>query len=69
MDKDPAKIRLDRTAFSIALLTDESDEKGYWFSRSHHERLQAIEWMRQSIYGYDPSSTRLQKVLTITELI
>lgn len=69
MDEYLTENRLDKTVFSVASLTDESDEKAFWLSRSHHERLQAIELMRQNIYGYDPASTRLQRVLTITELI
>ena len=69
MDKNLADFRLDKTAFSIAALSDESDEKAYWLSRSHHERLLALEWMRQTIYGYDPASDRLQRVLTIAERI
>ena len=69
MDEYLTENRLDKTVFSVASLTDESDEKAYWLSRSHQERLQAIELMRQNIYGYDPASTRLQRVLTITELI
>ena len=69
MDKYPAEFRLDRTAFTIASLSDESDEKTYWQTRSPHERMLAIEWMRRIIYGYDPATTRLQRVLTITELV
>jgi hypothetical protein len=68
MDKNLAEFRLDKTAFSIAALSDASDEKAYWLSCSPHERLLALEWMRQTIYGYDPVSDRLQRVLTITEL-
>lgn len=69
MDKSFLENRLDKTAFSIAALSDESDEKEYWLSRSPQERLQALELMRQNIYGYDPAITRLQRILTITELI
>ena len=61
-------LKLDRTAFAIASLFDESDEKAYWLSRTPHERLEAVEIMRQIIYGYDPSSTRLQRVLEVAEL-
>jgi len=46
MGKKLTEFRLDKTAFSIAALSDASDEKAYWLSRSHHERLQALEWMR-----------------------
>jgi len=69
MDEQFVINKLDKTAFSIASLLDESDERAFWLSKSPDERLQALELMRQSIYGYDPSTTRLQRVLTITELI
>lgn len=64
-----SEYRLDKTAFSIASLDDEPDEKAYWLSQSPHDRLSAVELMRQSIYGYDPVTTRLQRILTITELV
>jgi hypothetical protein len=69
MDEKFAINKLDKTAFSVASLLDESDERSFWLSKSPAERLQALELMRQSIYGYDPSTTRLQRVLTITELV
>jgi hypothetical protein len=50
-----AKTKLDRTHFSVAKLND-SDEKAYWLSKSPAERLEALELMRQMIYGYDPAS-------------
>jgi hypothetical protein len=59
---------MDKTAFSVASLFDESDEKDYWLSKTPYERLEAVEVMRQIIYGYDPSSTRLQRLLTIAQL-
>ncbi len=60
--------RMDRASMTIASLFDESDEKSYWLSRSPHERLQALELMRQTLYGYDPATARLQRVLEIAEL-
>lgn len=59
--------RLDKTAFSIASLTDESDEKQYWLRKSPYERLRALELMRQIIYGYDPSTERLQRFFEVAE--
>jgi len=59
--------KLDKNALSIASLQDETDEKAFWFSKTPQERIQAIEVMRQIIYGYDPATTRLQRVLEITE--
>ncbi|MBM4082401.1 MAG: hypothetical protein FJ278_22035 [Planctomycetes bacterium] len=63
-----ASIRIDKTAFSVASLSDESDERRYWLSKTPHERLEALELMRQAIYGYDPSSARLQRVLEVAQL-
>jgi len=60
-------IKIDRTAFSVGSLDDEPDDKLYWLSKSPMERLQAIEIMRQIIYGYDPASTRLQRFFEIDE--
>ena len=61
-------VRIEKTAFSVASLFDESDEKDYWLSKTPYERLEAIELMRQIIYGYSPSTTRLQRVLTVAPL-
>jgi len=66
MDKlDFPKIQ--KTAFTVASLFDQSDEKSYWLSKTPYERLEALELMRQIIYGYDPSASRLQRVLEITQ--
>ena len=61
------KYRLDRTAFSVSSLSAPSDEKAYWLSRTPEERLEALELMRQVLYGYDPTTTRLQRVLTVIQ--
>lgn len=62
---DSAKVK--RDAFIVMSLFEESDEKSYWFSKTPYERLAAVEFMRQIIYGYDPSTTRLQRVFKITQ--
>ena len=59
--------RLDRKAFSVGLLADDSDEAQYWFERTPAERLEALEQIRQILYGYHPSTTRLQRILEIAE--
>ncbi|MCA9999986.1 MAG: hypothetical protein KDE56_29690 [Anaerolineales bacterium] len=66
MSTNAPHTRIDKTAVVIASLEDDSDELTYWLSKTPQQRLQALEQMRQIIYGYDPS-TRLQRVLTITE--
>ena len=60
-------LKVDRTVLTVASLY-ESDEKEYWLSKTPEERLQALELMRQIVYGYDPATARLQRVLEITEL-
>ena len=59
--------RVQRTAFSVSSAFDESDEKSYWLSKTGAERLQAVELMRQIIYGYDPSTTRLQRIFEVAQ--
>ena len=59
--------KLDKTIFIVSSLFDESDDKQYWLSRTPYERLVAVELMRQVVYGYDPSTSRLERVLEITQ--
>ena len=59
--------RVDRSVFEIRSL-DEADDREYWRTKSPRERMEALELMRQIIYGYDPATTRLQRVLEIAEL-
>jgi hypothetical protein len=60
-------LKIDKKALSVASLLEPSDEKAYWLSRTPSERLQAAELMRQIVYGYDPATTRLQRVLEIAQ--
>jgi len=62
------EYKIDKSAFSIGSIHDGGDEKEYWQSKSPRERIQAIEIMREIIYGYDPSTARLQRFFEITEL-
>ncbi len=58
--------KMDRSALSVVSLHEQDDEeKRYWRGKSPHERLLAVEETRQMIYGYDPVSTRLQRVLEV----
>lgn len=56
---------VDRNAFEVIPLSEEGDDRAYWQSKTPAERLLALEIMRQIVYGYDPSTTRLQRVLEI----
>ena len=60
--------KIDKTVFSVSTLEqNDKDEKAYWFSKTPYERLDALETMRQIIYGYDPATTRLQRVFEVTQ--
>jgi len=39
----PDSVQIDKTAFSVATLSDELDEKAYWLSGAPYERLEALE--------------------------
>jgi len=69
MDSDLSKnIRFNRATFSIVNLHDEdTEDKTYWFLKSPRERLVALEYLRQVMYGYDPNTIRLQRVFEIAE--
>ncbi len=60
-------LKLDKTVVSIGSLSDESDDKAYWLSKTPEERLQHIELLRQINYG-SKTRARLQRVLEIAEL-
>ena len=65
---DIDSFRLDKSALAVTPLSDESEEKDYWRHKSPEERWQALESMRQIIYGYDPFTSRLQRVFAVTQL-
>lgn len=63
---NPNSPRVDRSAFSVVFLEDKDRaDKEYWMSKTPGERLEAIEAIRQVLYGYDPTAARLQRVLEI----
>lgn len=61
-------LKMDKSVLSVRSLSEESDEKAYWHAKTPHERLKAVELMRQIHYGYDPATTRIQRVLTVVQL-
>lgn len=66
--KTNAALKVDKSAFSVGSLTDEGDERAYWREKNVYERLQAIELIRQVIYGYDLASSRLQRLFEVVDL-
>jgi hypothetical protein len=61
-----SSLKIDRTAFDVVSLTEASDEKSYWLSRTPHERLQYMELLRRINYGYE-ATARLQRVFEFTQ--
>jgi hypothetical protein len=61
---DFPKVR--RDVFKVTSLSDSSDDKEYWMSKTPEERLEAVELMRRIVYG-DEAIKRLQRVLEITQ--
>jgi hypothetical protein len=60
--------RLDRTVFSVVTLEEaDNDEVKFWLSKTPYERLNALETLRQIFYGYDTTTTRLQRLFEIAE--
>src|SRR5271167_329306 len=61
-------LRLDKTAFTVVSLHDaDAADKAYWAAQSPRFRLEALEFMRQVAYGYDPITARLERVLEGTK--
>ena len=61
-------MKMDKSVFVVADLSDESDEAAYWQTQTPEARLQALELMRQVMYGYDPSTARLERFFETAEL-
>ena len=61
------QFTFDKTAISVHDLDDQENDLAYWLSRSPEERLAAVEFMRRTMYGYDPAQ-RMERVLEIDDL-
>lgn len=62
-EDEPAQI--DRTAFSVTTLSEQSDNRDYWQSRTPEERLAAVGQLRQLNDDYDPAADRFQRVIEV----
>jgi hypothetical protein len=58
---------MNKNIFQITSIRDGND-RDYWKQKSYEERLEALELLRRIIFGYDPSTARLQRTITITQL-
>ena len=55
--------RLDKSHFEISGLRDVHSQNG-WMHRTHVERLEGLEILRQIWHPYDPDTARLPRVYT-----
>jgi len=60
-------LKIDRSSFSVISLKESEKEPNYWLSKSPVERIEAVEFLRQLIFGYDQATTRLQRVFETAE--
>ena len=60
--------KLDKTALSVVSLRDPDPDRAYWHAKTPRERLAAVELSRRMVYGYDRTTSRLQRFLEIAEL-
>ena len=67
MDKELLNIKIDKKFFSVVSLSDQSDDKDYWFLREPIERIQHIEVLRRINYGHS-ATARLQRILSLKQL-
>ncbi|MBV9868562.1 MAG: hypothetical protein JO316_24675 [Abitibacteriaceae bacterium] len=58
---------MDKSVLEIKPLSEQGDARGYWAHKTPLERLEAVEFMCQVMYGYDPSTARLHRVLTVAQ--
>ena len=62
-------FKFNLSTLSVANLNDEdTEDRAYWLLKSPKERLIALEYLRQVMYGYDPNTSRLQRVFEIAKL-
>ncbi len=59
---------VDRQAFSVTSVSNETEDTAYWHARTPQERLRAAELNRQVVYGYGLAPPRFQRVLEVIKL-
>lgn len=61
-------VSLDKSAWSVSSFAKaDEDDKAHWLSKTPHERLAALEQMRQINYAYDPVSDRIQRTVEVAK--
>jgi hypothetical protein len=57
--------QLERGPLETLPLTARTNDRAYWMSKTPEERFEALEYLRQLAYGYDPAIERLQRVIEV----
>lgn len=63
-----APVRKDRSHWTLETMSFEEAEaqtRTYWHNASPEERLNALESVREQLYGENKSTRRLQRVLSL----
>ncbi len=60
-------FELDKKSFSFVSLNENVNDLKYWLSKTPAERIHAVEFLRQLMYNYDPSTERLQRFFETAE--
>jgi len=58
---------MDKTSLKITSIHD-ADNHNYWREKPYLKRIEALEELRKIIFGYDPSTERLQRTFTVAQL-
>jgi hypothetical protein len=58
---------LNKKFLSTVSLNEKGNDREFRLSKTPEERVFAVEYLRQIIYGYDPSTERLQQFFETTE--
>ena len=60
-------FQFDKNSFVTTHSEQNSSDAEFWQSRLPEERILAVEFLRQSIFGYDPTTERLQRFFETAE--
>lgn len=60
-------LKVDRDSFSVISLLENDNDLKYWLLKTPAERIHAVEFLRQMMFNYDPSTERLQRVFETAE--
>jgi len=66
MEQNVKNLIMDKRFFSVVSLSDQTNDKDYWLSKTPIERMQHIELLRRINYGHG-ATARLQRIFEITE--